>query len=104
MAKSDKYVKEETNLIIVSCQKFRDHVYMLSKKILQRISIRMYEEVSCRTLKSSVRQIMEIKMGDDSDLTLKVENASDATSKLSNSTNLKNNTKLYLKNTKKIHS
>ena len=46
---------------------------MLSKKILQRISIRMYEEVSCRTLKLSVRQIMEIKMGDDSDLTLKAK-------------------------------
>jgi len=108
MAKSDKYVKEETNLIIVSCQKFRDHVYMLSKKILQRISIGMYE-VSCRTLKSSVRPIMGIKRGDDSDLTLKVENASDATSKLGNSTNLKNSTKLadsnmYLKNTQKIHS
>jgi len=47
-------------------------------------------------------------MGDDSVLTLKVENASDATSKLGNSTNLKNNTKLadsnmYLKNTQKIH-
>lgn len=42
-------------------------------------------------------------------LTLKVENASEATSKLGNSTNLKNKTKLadsnmYLKNTTKIKS
>jgi len=34
MFKSDKYVKDETNLIIVSCQKFRHHIYMLSEKIL----------------------------------------------------------------------
>lgn len=66
--------------------------------------MRMYEEVACRTLHSPVRQIMGIERVEDCDLTLKVENASDATSKLGNSTNLKNNTKLadsnmYLKNT-----
>lgn len=78
------------------------------RRSCKSIPIGKCEEVSCRALQSLVRQIKGIKMGDDSVLTLKVENASDATSKLGNSTNLKNNTKLadsnmYLKNTQKIH-
>ena len=52
MLKSNKYLQEEANLIIVSGQKFRDHISMLSKKILQRVSRETYEEVAHRTLQS----------------------------------------------------
>jgi len=73
------------------------------RRSCKSIPIGKYEEVPCRTLQSLVKGI---KMRDNSVLTLKVENASDATSKLGNSTNLKNNTKLadsnmYLKTLKK---
>lgn len=50
---------------------------------------------------------MKHKIKEGNNVTLKVENASEATSKLGNSTNLKNNSKLvdsnmYLKNTTEI--
>lgn len=65
----------------------------------------MYGVAQHRTVQS-VRQVTGLKgTRKNSDLTLNVVNASDATSKLGNSTNLKNNTKLadsnmYLKTPK----
>ena len=92
----------------MSSQKFGDHRSMFSKQILPNIYLGTYKGIAKKGAGVFNRKTQKNR-GTQTliDLTLKVENASEATSKVGNSTNLKNNSKLgasntYLKNHYKI--
>ena len=92
---------ETTYLIVMSAQEVGNYISMFGKQVLPEMHL---FQVCTMDIKSNTFCIIK-KTYNTSNLclTLKVENASDATSKFGNSTNLKNNSKhadsnMYLRN------